>query len=139
MKIIILCLFFTSCQRCKEDETFKKEFLNCLQVVEKIQIEGYFLPRQEDFECRAVSIECLAAIAGYEGYVDKSTDHHYFYQCADSVDVDLRIWRDWYENNKCTFTIQMADSLIKKQDSNLHWPISADSLVNDDKYIYGQW
>ncbi|MDR1182225.1 MAG: hypothetical protein LBL13_09655 [Bacteroidales bacterium] len=145
--VFIQCLLFASCQRCKEDEAFKNEFSNCLQVVEKIQLKAYFLPSEGDFECRVFSIECLYAITGYEGYADKITQPYYYYPSSDTIeyiDVDINKWQEWYEDNKCTFTMQMADSLIKKHAAfwdipSLTWPISADSLVNYDKYTDEQW
>jgi hypothetical protein len=144
--VIITYLFFFSCKICNEDQALKKEFFNCIRVVEKIQKEGYFLDTDyaESANCRAFSIECLAAITGYQGYVDKGNEPHYFYPYSDTidyVDVDIKKWQEWYEDNKCTITMQTADSLIKKYSIDygvpgLHWPISADSLVNDDKCIY---
>ncbi|MDR1182224.1 MAG: hypothetical protein LBL13_09650 [Bacteroidales bacterium] len=137
--LLIVCLLFTSCKRCKEDEIFKHEFFNCIRVVEKTQKETYM----SSLECRAFSIECLYAMTGYEGHVDKWTQPYYFYPYSDTIeyiDVDIAKWQEWYENNKCTFTIQMADSLFKNHATKygfpgLHWPISADSLVTDT--IYG--
>jgi hypothetical protein len=144
---IILTLLLVSCKICKEDQSLKKEFFNCIHIVEKMQKEDYFVKggdHIENLQCRAFSIECLSAVTGYQGHVDKSTDPHYFYPYSDTIeyiDVDIKKWQEWYENYKCNVTKQMADSLIKKYSIDygvpgLHWPISADSLVNDDKYIY---
>jgi hypothetical protein len=145
--VIIIYLFLFSCKTCKEDRAFKKEFFNCIQVIEKTQKEAYFIKSDshtENVDSRAFPIECLYAVTGYEGHVDKWTQPYYFYPYSDTIeyiDVDIKKWQEWYENNRCKFTKQMADSLIKKHAGiwdipNLTWPISADSLVNNDKYIY---
>ena len=143
---IIIILSFVGCIKCKEDKAFKKEFFNCIQVIEKTQKEAYFIKSDshtENVNSRAFPIECLYAVTGYEGHVDKWTQPYYFYPYSDTIeyiDVDIKMWQEWYESNKCGFTKHMADSLIKKHAviwdiPDLTWPISADSLVTDA--IYG--
>ena len=133
---IFVCFCFVSCSTCKVDSEFKREFENCLLFIERTQYVsenptrcgGYTSSLSE----RIKSIDCMYALTGYLGYVDRGNEPHYLYPDIDSVLVDIRIWRQWYENNKCGFTLQMADSIFKNFEQRnvdtLQFPKCADGL-----------
>lgn len=92
--------------------------------MQKIHEPGY----SSSQKFRAYTFECLYAITGYEGRVDKGNEPHDFYPYSDSIDYmkeDIRIWEEWLEKNKCTMTLEKADSLIYVHSKNfpgLCWP-----------------
>ena len=140
--LFISVLIFTSCATCRIDKKFKEKYKNCISVVDKIQLQEYSTDIEnstymDSFNARAHSLECLYAITGYEGFVDKNNEPHYFYPTYELAEQDIKYWKKWYKKNKCGFTLEKADSLIRhhaKEDLNpsLDWPISADSLVRYD-------
>jgi len=128
--IFVFSLFFLNqCSTCKEDVVFKHQFENCLLVVENTQGGGYI----STLRTRASALLCLYAITGYKGHVDTGNEPHYCYPNADLMDIDLVVWKEWYERNRCNFTIQMADSLIHLVGlehfyDDLTWPMNADNI-----------
>gem|GEM_PF-6389684 len=64
----MLTVFCCSCDTdCNIDKEFKAEFDNCILLVERIHQKGY----SSELVTRAYTFECLFAVTGYEGYVDK--------------------------------------------------------------------
>lgn len=128
--LTVLCLNSLSCSKCKEDKAFKAEFQNCLEIAYLVSGNGYYC----DDGTRMNAFGCLIAITGYEGRVDlfANTPATYTYYSNDcDVDLegeDLNIWKQWYEANKCSFTLEKADSLIVRYrevigDPELTWPV----------------
>lgn len=121
---------------CIIDKDFKREFDNCIYQVELLNIEG----NSSDINLRAFTYECLYAITGLEGHVDKGNEPHYFYPYSDSIEYvesDIQEWKKWYEINKCTITLRKADSIIvlhgiKFGVPNLAWP---SQLFNSQKMV----
>jgi hypothetical protein len=111
---------------CKIDKEFKNEFDHCILQVELLNKEG----NSSDINLRVYTYECLYAITGFEGHVDKDNEPHYFYPYSDTieyVEYDIQEWKKWYEINKCIITKMKADSLIilhgiKIGFPNLIWP-----------------
>lgn len=134
LSLFMLTVFCCSCDTdCNIDKEFKAEFDNCILLVERIHQKGY----SSELVTRAYTFECLFAVTGYEGYVDKSNEPHCFYPYSDTIDyikIDIQRWRKWYELNKCTMTMVKADSLIAKHAKeygipDLNWPPPADKAV----------
>ncbi|WP_295913863.1 hypothetical protein [uncultured Alistipes sp.] len=122
--LIVLCLAFFSCSECKEDSVFKTNFQNCLDIVDLVHYKGYY----SDLGTRLHAFECLIAITGYEGSVDLFGEPVAIYTYREDLDKDLNIWKQWYEANKCSFTLAKADSLIARYrevigDPELTWPV----------------
>jgi hypothetical protein len=120
-------LLLTTCHNeCSIDKKFSYEFKNCILLVHKLNNEKV----ASDIKVRASTYECLSALTGYVGHVDKANEPHYFYPYSDTIDyvkTDIEEWCKWYELNKCKMTIAKADSLIQKHSieygvDNLHWP-----------------
>jgi hypothetical protein len=119
-------LLLSSCQEnCNVDPEFKREFFNCISLIEKIHTEGY----SSSVKVRGFTYECLYAVTGYEGHADKGNEPPYFALYSDSIDyikVDIEKWSQWYESNKCSMTLQKADSLFNQWSVNhgdsLQWP-----------------
>lgn len=79
---------------------------------------------------------CLIAITGYEGRVDLFGEPIAIYTYREDLDKDLKIWKQWYEANKCSFTLEKADSLIARYrevigDPELNWPVRDSVKVFD--------
>lgn len=136
--IISNFLLLTNCQnKCNTDKRFSHEFNNCILLVHKLNSEN----ASSTLKVRVFTYECLFALTGYEGRVDKSNEPHCFYPHSDSVDFikeDIEIWLKWYELNKCTMTIEKADSIIQRHSiefgiDSLQWPPSVNEIeiVND--------
>ena len=120
-------LLLTSCSdKNTIDNEFRDQFNNCILLVQKINSEN----ASSDIKVRAFTYECLFALTGYEGHVDKANEPHYIYPYSDSIDyikIDIDEWCKWYELNKFKMTIVKADSLIKVHSieygvDNLQWP-----------------
>lgn len=129
---VLLTLWFHSCSECREDANFKDKFQECLDVADLINGKGYYT----DFKTRCNTFECLIAITGFEGHVDFGSSFHGSYPCRELLDQDLDTWTKWYEDNKCSFTLERADSLIRlrailRDIPDLAWPVR-DSLKQDD-------
>ena len=143
MKLVIfnifVCFCFVSCSNCKEDAEFKMQFENNILFIQRTQYEcdttkcgGYESSTWE----RANSINCMYALTGYLGYVDIGNEPHYLYPDIDSVPVDIRIWRKWYDDNKCGFTMQMADSIFKNfERRNATTPLQWSKCVDSIKFV----
>jgi len=122
-------LIFSCKEKCIVDKKFKSEFDNCIYLVKQINSEGY----SSDLYLRTLVYECLFAVTGYEGHADKSNEPHCFYPYNDSIDYidfDIKEWLKWYEFNKCSITLNMADSLILNHSvthgiPELKWPAKA--------------
>ena len=111
---LISGLLFTSCATCSIDKKFKEKYMNCISVVDKIQLHGYTTNRgystyMDSFDARANSLECLYAITGYEGFVDKNNEPHYFYPTYELAEQDIKYWKKWYKKNKCGLTLEKAE------------------------------
>jgi len=127
---------FSCNNTCLVDKDFKREFDNCLNQVELINKEG----SNSDINQRAYTFECLYAITGLEGHVDKGNEPHYFYPYSDSIDYvkyDIQEWKKWYEINKCTITLRKADSMIVLHGNkfgvpDLEWPSRSFNFQKDD-------
>ncbi|WP_295960166.1 hypothetical protein [uncultured Alistipes sp.] len=122
--LIVLCLNSLSCSKCKEDKAFKAEFQNCLEIADLINGKGYYT----DFITRCNTFECLIAVSGYRGHVDFDTSFHGSYRSREELDRDLKVWEKWYEDNKYSFTLEKADSLIWQRATDrmlpdLTWPV----------------
>lgn len=123
----VAIVIFCSCNKnCIVDYEFKTEFDNCISLVKQINSEGF----SSDIDLRSTVYECLFAVTGYEGQVDKGNEPHCYYLYNDSIDyisIDIKKWQTWYDLNKCTMTINKADSLILVHSINhgiprLKWP-----------------
>ena len=136
--VVVLCSSCLSCSKCKEDKAFKAEFQNCLEIVYLVSGNGYCC----DDRTRMHAFECLIAVTGYEGRVDlfantPATYSSYPNNCDKDLEgEDLKIWQQWYEDNKCSFTLAKADSLIARYkdvigDPELTWPVRDSVQVID--------
>ncbi|QHT69166.1 hypothetical protein GXP67_22245 [Rhodocytophaga rosea] len=92
---------------------------------------GYMM--NEDYLSNAYN--CLHAITNIHRKVARSGGAPYFYPNGeeDSYFEDVDNWYSWYEQNKCTITVQKADSLIRAfsiLDGNEYdWPLSIVEIV----------
>ncbi len=82
------------------------------------------------------AFECLIAVTGYEGRVDLFANTPATYRKDGEMDEDLKVWKQWYEDNKCSFTLEKADSLIERYkevigDPDLTWPVRDSVRVFD--------
>lgn len=136
--LTVLCLNCLSCSKCKEDKAFKAEFQNCLEIAYLVSGNGYYC----DDGTRMNAFGCLMAITGYAGRVDlfantPATYTHYSNDWDKDLEgEDLKIWKQWYEDNKCSFTLVRADSLIARYrevigDPELTWPVRDSVKVFD--------
>lgn len=130
--LIVLCLNSLSCSECKEDKALKAEFLNCLEIVDLVFSDYYY----SDTGTRMHAFECLIAVTGYEGRVDLFANTPATYRKDGEMDEDLKVWKQWYEDNKCSFTLEKADSLIERYkevigDPDLTWPVRDSVRVFD--------
>jgi len=110
---------------CREDFAFKEKFYNTVNVIELFQGGS---PVRAMYRYQAV--ECLEAITKHKSMVGKDGDTPYFYDYNEDLIKDIKLWNNWYQDNKCQMTLVKADSLIaahSEMNGELDWP--ADILV----------
>lgn len=138
-KIFLIVLFLSglSCSECKEDPALKANFQTCFDIIDLIFNKGYY----SDFGTRMHAFECLIAVTGYEGHVDLFANTPATYPQPEYLDEDLEVWKQWYEDNKCSFTLEKANSLIERYKEEigapeLTWPVRDSVTLDLSPYVY---
>lgn len=121
---LLVAVCFFSCSRCNEDLRFKAQFENCINVLEKTYGKGYIASSKD----RYMATLCLMLITGSENHMFDSSDMPFFYPSGEVLDEDIAYWHKWYDKHKCSYTLEIAEKLLKEYDKELTWPINADSL-----------
>lgn len=105
--ILVIQLLNIGCTSdCSVDPVFKKKFNECLSLMEKAHTGEY----------RYVDITQQAAIflANVTEKTPKDFQYDYgLYDSDEGYEEDLKHWNNWFENNKCSMTIEKADSLLR--------------------------
>ena len=104
---IIVSFSVLSCTRCKVDEDYKQKFLSCIETLQKSHagIKTQLIEIQE-------AVIFLSATTGIEP--TNFDIEHGIYLDEGVITSDIAKWEAWYKENKCTMTLQYADSLVKK-------------------------
>ena len=97
-----------SSETCKEDQQFKTKFDSCLQLI--YQYEKYQYPIEIDKKLDAVLF--LNAVTGIEGKIN--SPHAPVYDNSTELKKDIRLWKKWYEENKCNTTLEEAEKKLNK-------------------------
>jgi hypothetical protein len=114
MLIIAILLLYSCNNNCKEDAAFKEKFFKNLSII-KEYIDYQDSISTLDFEDRPLSNKRINKIEN-----DVLDGIHFNYAVTDislgqpgytNVDSIIVLWKDWYEQNKCNMTMQIADSL----------------------------
>ena len=104
--IIFYCLACTPNKRCKIDQDFVDRFNACIELIELSEMSKL----DHEIEPKINAILFLNAVSGYESQI---TDIHFpSYERRDLLYDDIGKWRKWLGNNKCTMTMERADSLL---------------------------
>ena len=108
---IISSIFIVfSCSRnCHIDKDFKKKFELSIKLIETVQNPN---------NSTAIEVEKLRETVWFLMAISKieptnfDIEHGIHYN-ADDYKSDISKWKEWYDNNKCNFSIETADSLYK--------------------------
>lgn len=104
---IVVSFSILSCTKCKVDEDFKQKFLSCIETLQRSNtgVKTQLLEIQE-------AVVFLSATTGIEP--SNFDIEHGIYLDEKEITSDITKWESWYEKNKCTMTLQHADSLVKR-------------------------
>jgi hypothetical protein len=97
---------------CSIDIEFKEQFQNCIRIIEIP--EG--LPTTELISVSDVlqAAKCLEAITHYKNNMKFQNDVMYdMNRTEEELKLDVKNWMDWYEKNKCSYTMDSAEIAFK--------------------------
>ena len=108
---ILVITFFLGCEDCKEDVRLKEKIEEKIEIIQ----QRFNYSRGDDINYR--SAEDMFRAMGYLGFLtgymaDNPYNYRQTYTDTMSLYTDFKIWRDWYEENKCGLTLEEADSIV---------------------------
>jgi hypothetical protein len=104
-------IVFTSCHDCKEDIRLKQKIEEKIEVIQ--QRFDYSNGNDTNFISAENMFKSMVYLGHLTGYI-ASNPLNYRQTYTDSLSMhnDFKVWRDWYEANKCGLTLEEADSIV---------------------------
>lgn len=131
----ILLLFVLNCKS-KLDSKKKSENQNCDVDIEFISNYLNDISRVIAIQ-KSVDDYAIDSFRRLEGLTRNEYDYDYLghYYSEEMTDLNIltqkiTVWLEWMEDNKCSFTIEMANDIFKRADSSM-----ISSVLNEDEYI----
>jgi hypothetical protein len=125
--LAVLLIFCICCgKECKIDKDFNKIYYDSLLSI-KTDYEEVGTPQIDPEK----AFLFLGSITGHHSSRD-GTHFGLWYQSDEDYLDDIKKWEKWYEENRCIYTIEKADSIY----SEIKLPIKVDS--NWISYL-GKW
>ena len=113
-------------QECNVDSELQLRFYNCLEIAKRSYYEENEIIYNYDDRINAFGV--LQLITGHVTNVVTS-DGPIGYWSQKDLEKDLVLWELWYEKNKCSFTLAMAnDTILKYRDP---MPDYSDPLIQE--------
>lgn len=116
-KVIVLLFFLFGCkntnQDCIVDVEFKKNFDNCMQIAE-LMASSDSLNRQIDLVQSSKAFSCLEALTGVSGNLIQDDVGFGYYSSKEDFEKNKNQWQSWFEKNKCSMSMDSAESLFEK-------------------------
>jgi hypothetical protein len=99
---------------CDIDENFKRSFDNAIAIA---RTRATFDSLSADINPIEVyrSFASLEAITGNASHSPDLPSDIKGYENIEDFRLDSLAWTEWYEKNKCSFTMQMADDIFNKE------------------------
>lgn len=99
---------------CRVDEEFREEYFNCLNIVAVAALDttGSFVILESEV---IQAINCLDSITNHQNSMRFEEVGFAVYESTDRFQTDLTAWLKWYESNKCSYTMAMADDLLERK------------------------
>jgi len=108
LKIIVIVLFACEWKNkdCHIDKAFKSLFESKLEIMKASEIHKIDMTINEKLK----AIIFFNAITGHHARIESY--HIPLYEDIETFKQDIRVWSKWYENQKCGYTKEKADSLV---------------------------
>ena len=123
--IIIIVFYFSCNENCPIDLDFAKVYNNALSTVTIEYEKETDTPKPYNVE---KAFYFLGAISGHFSSRD-GTHFGMMYKSNEDYQLDIEYWKKWYNNNKCEFNIEKADSIFKTLN------LSNDSFITWKEYL----
>jgi hypothetical protein len=104
----------TTNEPCKIDEDFRDEYFNCLNIVAVAARDtvGTFKVRTTEL---IQAINCLDSITNHQNQMRFEEVGFAVYESVEQFNLDLKAWLEWYQINRCTYTLTFAENLMKRK------------------------
>ncbi len=112
--LCLLSLLMLGCSTqndCKIDLEFKANFDNCIKIAQSsLSEDDPNLHLSMSDMVRA--IESLETLTEHKSTIIWSCDAFGVYASEEHFEVDRRRWQNWYQDNKCTITMGLAQQMF---------------------------
>lgn len=122
LNLFFLFLLICSCNNvakndCSYDNDFKNQFFNCIKIVEStIEKPNNTFGEDEFMEHYEVmqAVRCLEALTGQFNHMSFEEVGYAVYETENHMLKDTKVWLEWYNANKCRYTIDSAEAQFKR-------------------------
>jgi len=116
--LLLITIVFASCYDCKEDVRLKQKIEGKIEIIQ--QRFDYGNGKDTNYISADDMFESMGYLGLLTGYIASNPlNYRQTYTDTMSLYTDFKIWRDWYEENKCGLTLEEADSIVHYQGSLL--------------------